>query len=74
MVSQFKEFLTQLTMGPILNGISGDRQFKESVYCYNGITWAIVWDPNNIGDQYKVVVGLWRSSVREVLLYILYIV
>ena len=55
-------------MGLTLNGtIYGHSWLRELEYHYNGIVWAIFWDPNeasNIGEWSN----MWRWWVREMLL------
>ena len=46
------------------SSIWGGDLIKELEYHYNGIIWAIVWDPNEAID----IGEWWRWSVREVLL------
>ena len=40
-----KASLNRQTMRVTLNG-----PFRELKYCYNGIAWAVVWDPNKAID------------------------
>ena len=32
-------------------------QLREFEYCYNGIIWAIVWDPNKVMDIRELSMG-----------------
>ena len=42
-VGQFRKVLAYVYIyGPF----NGGGPFKELDYCYNGIVWATVWDPN----------------------------
>ena len=48
--------------------LAGGFWFSELEYCYNGILWAIVWDPNKVGRyrrwsicsfyQYQAIYGI----------------
>ena len=39
-------------MGPTLNGLQGDGQFREVQYHYNNIVWAIIWNRSKVIDIY----------------------